>query len=32
MTNTVLLTPWLPLGFSDFHKKNSSFRLPYQRP
>ena len=26
------LTPWRPLGFSDFWKKNSSFRLPYQRP
>jgi len=27
-----VLTPWLPLGFSNFHKKNSSFRLPYQHP
>jgi len=23
---------WRPIGFSDFRKKNSSFRLPYQRP
>jgi len=29
---TLSLTPWSPLGFSDFRKKNSSFRLPYQRP
>jgi len=26
------LTSWLPLGFSDFRKKTSSFRLPYQCP
>ena len=26
------LTPWRPLGCSEFRKKNSSFRLPYQRP
>ena len=25
-------TPWRLGGFSDFRKKNSSFRLPYQRP
>jgi len=24
------LTPWRLGGFGDFHKKNSSFRLPYQ--
>jgi len=27
-----LLTPWRLGGFGDFRKKNSSFRLPYQRP
>jgi len=32
MLGSDILTPWLPLGFSDFRKKNSSFRLPYQRP
>jgi len=26
------LTLLEPLGFGDFHKKNSSFRLPYQCP
>jgi len=26
------LTPWRLGGFGDFRKKNSSFRLPYQRP
>jgi len=26
------LTLWHPGGFSDFRKKNNSFRLPYQRP
>jgi len=26
------LTPWRLGGFGDFHKKNSSFWLPYQRP
>ena len=26
------LTLWEPSGFGDFCKKNSSFRLPYQRP
>jgi len=25
------LTPWRLGGFDDFRKKNSSFRLPYQR-
>ena len=25
-------TPWRLGGFGDFRKKNSSFRLPYQRP
>jgi len=24
--------PWRLGGFGDFRKKNSSFRLPYQRP
>jgi len=32
VSKAVSLTPWLPLGFSDFRKKNSSFHLPYQRP
>jgi len=27
-----ILTLWHPGGFSDFRKKNSSFRLPYQHP
>jgi len=27
-----VLTLWRLGGFGDFHKKNSSFRLPYQRP
>ena len=27
-----LLTPCRLGGFGDFHKKNSSFRLAYQRP
>jgi len=27
-----ILTPWRLGGFGDFHKKNSSFQLPYQRP
>jgi len=27
-----VLTPWRLGGFGDFRKKNSSFRLPYQRP
>ena len=27
-----ILTLWHLGGFGDFHKKNSSFRLPYQRP
>ena len=26
------LTLWEPPGFGDFFQKNSSFRLPYQRP
>ena len=26
-----ILTPWRLGGFGDFHKKNSSFQLPYQR-
>jgi len=26
------LTPWRLGSFGDFRKKNSSFRLPYQRP
>ena len=26
------LTPWHLGGFGYFHKKNSGFRLPYQRP
>jgi len=26
------VTPWRLGGFGDFCKKNSSFRLPYQRP
>jgi len=25
------VTPWRLAGFGDFRKKNSSFRLPYQR-
>ena len=29
---SLLLTPWRLDGFGDFCKKNSSFRLPYQRP
>ena len=28
----IRLTFWEPPGCSDFRKKNSSFRLPYQRP
>jgi len=28
----MILTPWRLGGFGDFCKKNSSFRLPYQRP
>jgi len=28
----MFLTLWHSGGFSDFRKKNSSFRLPYQRP
>jgi len=28
----LLLTLWYLGGFGDFRKKNSSFRLPYQRP
>jgi len=27
-----ILTLLEPAGFGDFRKKNSSFRLPYQRP
>jgi len=30
--HSILLTPWRLGGFGDFWKKNSSFRLPYQRP
>jgi len=32
MKKVVRLTPWHLGGFGDFRKKNSSFRLPYQRP
>ena len=28
----LMLTPWRLGSFGDFCKKNSSFRLPYQRP
>ena len=31
-STVLLLTLWEPPGFGDFRKKNSSFRLPYQRP
>jgi len=31
-TTKFSLTPWRLGGFGDFRKKNSSFRLPYQRP
>ena len=30
--NNLMLTPWRLGGFGDIRKKNSSFRLPYQRP
>jgi len=32
MHRDTFLTLWHQGGFGDFRKKNSSFRLPYQRP